>query len=163
MDRIWGQMLKLGGSLDPHACFLLERSLKTLALRMKKHNANAMELATWLENNERVEKVYYPGLSSYPQYNSAKELLHNGNSGMISFEIKGGDEAAIQFVKNVHLPKEATSLGGLESLVSLPFNTSQASLTKAQRREIGINDGLIRLSVGLEEINDIIKDIDQAF
>ena len=163
MDRIWGQMLKLGGSLDPHACFLLERSLKTLSLRMKTHNANAMELATWLENNERVEKVYYPGLSSYPQYNSAKELLHNGNSGMISFEIKGGDEAAIEFVKNVHLPKEATSLGGLESLVSLPFNTSQASLTKAQRREIGINDGLIRLSVGLEEINDIIKDIDQAF
>jgi methionine-gamma-lyase len=163
IDRIWGQMLKLGGILDPHACFLLERSLKTLALRMKTHNANAMELATWLENNERVKKVYYPGLSSYPQYNSAKELLHNGNSGMISFEIEGGDEAAIQFVKNVHLPKEATSLGGLESLVSLPFNTSQASLTKAQRREIGINDGLIRLSVGLEEINDIIKDIDQAF
>lgn len=162
VDRIWGQMLKLGGSMDPHVSFLLERSLKTLPLRMKAHNENAMELAYWLENHSLVKRVYYPGLDSYPFKENKEQLLKNGCSGMISFEVKGGDQGALDFVKQLKLPKEATSLGGLESLVSIPFNTSQASLTREQRRSIGINDGLVRLSVGIEDIEDLKQDINQA-
>ena len=124
-------------------------------------------------NNSYFE-ILRPGINTTIQDKGRNHLYHIGIavSGAIdqrNYKLANSlvgnqlDEAAIEFVKNVHLPKEATSLGGLESLVSLPFNTSQASLTKAQRRDIGINDGLIRLSVGLEEINDIIKDIDQAF
>ena len=162
IDRIWPQMLKNGGSMDPHACFMLERSLKTFALRMRTHNTNALELATYLENHPKIKKVYYPGLKSYDQYELAKTQLKGKSSGMISFEIEGGDEKAHALLKHLQLPKEATSLGGVESLISLPYNTSQASLTKKQQKEIGINDGLIRLSVGIEDIEDLITDFSQA-
>ena len=162
VDRVWPQLLKNGGSMDPHVCFLLERSLKTFALRMSTHNNNALALATYLENHSKIKRVYYPGLASHNQYELAKEQLQGKNSGIISFEIKGGDEKAHALLKNLNLPKEATSLGGVESLISLPYNTSQASLTKDQQKAIGINDGLIRLSVGVEEIEDLISDFNQA-
>ncbi len=162
IDRIWPQMLKNGGSMDPHACFMLERSLKTFALRMRTHNANALELATYLEDHPKIKKVNYPGLASYNQHELAKKQLKGKNSGMISFEIEGGDAKAHSLLKTLKLPKEATSLGGVESLISLPYNTSQASLTKEQQKEIGINDGLIRLSVGIEDIEDLITDFEQA-
>jgi len=162
VDRIWPQMLKNGGSMDPHVCFLLERSLKTLALRMRTHNANAFELATYLENHPKIKRVYYPGLASHNQHELAKEQLQGKNSGMISFEIEGGDHNAHALLNNLKLPKEATSLGGVESLISLPYNTSQASLTKEQQKAIGINDGLARLSVGVEDITDLISDLEQA-
>jgi len=162
VDRIWPQLLKNGGSMDPHACFLLERSLKTFALRMKTHNSNAMALATFLEKHPKIKRVYYPGLKSHDQYMLAQEQFKGKNSGMISFEIEGGDKNAHQLLKNLLLPKEATSLGGVESLISLPYNTSQASLTKEQQKTIGINDGLIRLSVGVEDIEDLISDFSQS-
>lgn len=162
IDRIWPQMLKNGGSMDPHACFMLERSLKTFALRMRTHNANALEFATYLENHPKIKRVYYPGLASHDQHELAKSQLKGKYSGMISFELEGGDEKAHLLLKKLHLPKEATSLGGVESLISLPYNTSQASLTKEQQREIGINDGLVRLSVGIEDIEDLITDFNQA-
>ena len=162
VDRLWPQMLKNGGSLDPHACFMLERSLKTFALRMRAHNANAMELAVYLENHPNILKVYYPGLASHNQYALALKQLKGRNSGMISFEIEGGDKNAHALLKLLKIPKEATSLGGVESLISLPYNTSQASLTKEQQKAIGINDGLIRLSVGVEDIEDLISDFNQA-
>jgi cystathionine beta-lyase/cystathionine gamma-synthase len=162
VDRIWPQLLKNGGSMDPHACFLLERSLKTFALRMKTHNSNALALASFLENHPKIKRVYYPGLKSHDQFKLAKEQLKGKNSGMISFEIEGGDKNAHQLLKNLRLPKEATSLGGVESLISLPYNTSQASLTKEQQKTIGINDGLIRLSVGVEDIEDLISDFNQS-
>jgi len=162
VDRIWPQMLKNGGSMDPHVCFLLERSLKTLALRMRTHNANALELSTYLENHPKIKRVYYPGLASHDQHELAKEQLQGKNSGMVSFEIKGGDANAHALLNNLKLPKEATSLGGVESLISLPYNTSQASLTKDQQKAIGINDGLVRLSVGVEDITDLISDLEQA-
>ena len=162
VDRLWPQMLKNGGSMDPHACFMLERSLKTFALRMRTHNANAMALATYLENHPNIKKVYYPGLASHNQHQLAKRQLKGKNSGMISFEIEGGDTNAHSLLKLLKLPKEATSLGGVESLISLPYNTSQASLTKEQQKAIGINDGLIRLSVGVEDIEDLISDFNQA-
>ena len=163
IDRVWPQMLKNGGSLDPHACFMLERSLKTFALRMRTHNANASELATYLESHPKIKKVYYPGLKSHNQHELAIELLKGKNSGMISFEMEGGDEKAHLLMQYLQLPKEATSLGGVESLISLPYNTSQASLTKKQQKGIGINDGLVRLSVGIEDIEDLITDFNQAF
>jgi len=162
VDRIWPQMLKNGGSMDPHVCFLLERSLKTLALRMRTHNANALELATYLENHPKIKRVYYPGLASHNQHELAKAQLQGKNSGMVSFEIEGGDANAHALLNNLILPKEATSLGGVESLISLPYNTSQASLTKEQQKAIGINDGLVRLSVGVEDIADLISDLEQA-
>lgn len=162
VDRLWPQMLKNGGSLDPHACFMLERSLKTFALRMRAHNANAMELAIYLESHQNIKKVYYPGLASHNQYALALKQLKGRNSGMISFEIEGGDKNAHALLKLLKIPKEATSLGGVESLISLPYNTSQASLTKEQQKAIGINDGLVRLSVGVEDIEDLISDFNQA-
>jgi cystathionine beta-lyase/cystathionine gamma-synthase len=162
IDRVWPQLLKNGGSMDPHACFMLERSLKTFALRMRTHNANALELATYLENHPKIKRVYYPGLKSHEQHQLAITQLKGKNSGMISFELEGGDEKAHLLMKHLQLPKEATSLGGVESLISLPYNTSQASLTKEQQREIGINDGLVRLSVGIEDIEDLITDFNQA-
>ena len=162
IDQIWGQMLKTGGSLDPHACFLLERSLKTFALRMRTHNSNAAQLAEFLEEQKEIVKVYYPGLKSHPQSELAKSLLKDRFGGMLSFEVKGGDETALKFIRALSLPKEATSLGGVESLVSLPHNTSQASLTKDQKTAIGINEGLIRLSVGAEDIEDLIRDMEEA-
>lgn len=162
VDQIWPQMLKSGGSLDPHACFLLERSLKTFALRMRTHNANALELATFLENQPEIVRVYYPSLKTHPQYELTKSLLKGKNGGMIAFEVRGGNKKAHELLKNLFIPKEATSLGGVETLVSLPYNTSQASLTKGQRIATGINDGLIRLSVGVEDIEDLINDFKQA-
>ncbi len=162
IDRLWPQMLKNGGALDPHACFLLERSLKTFALRMRTHNSNAFALATYLENHPKIKRVYYPGLVSHEQHHLAKKQLQGKYSGMISFEIEGGDTTAHTLLKRLKLPKEATSLGGVESLISLPYNTSQASLTKTQQKAIGINDGLIRLSVGVEDIEDLILDFNRA-
>ena len=162
VDRIWPQLLKNGGSMDPHACFLLERSLKTFALRMRTHNSNGLTLATYLENHPKIKRVYYPGLTSHSQHELAKKQLQGKNSGMISFEIEGGDVNAHALLSYLKLPKEATSLGGVESLISLPYNTSQASLTKDQQKAIGINDGLIRLSTGIEDIEDLISDFEQA-
>jgi len=162
VDRIWPQMLKNGGSMDPHACFLLERSLKTFALRMRTHNSNGLALAIYLENHPKIKRVYYPGLTSHSQHELAKEQLKGKNSGMVSFEIEGGDHNAHDLLYYLKLPKEATSLGGVESLISLPYNTSQASLTKDQQKAIGINDGLIRLSTGIEDIEDLISDFEQA-
>lgn len=162
VDIIWPQMLKNGGALDPHACFLLERSLKTFALRMKAHNKNGMELANYLENHDKIKRVYYPGLASHNQHKLAKKQLQGKNSGMISFEIEGGNKNAHALLKNLKIPKEATSLGGVESLISLPYNTSQASLTKEQQKSIGINEGLVRLSVGVEDIEDLKNDFNQA-
>jgi len=162
MDPVWSQMLKFGGSLDPHACFLLERGLKTFGLRLQAHNSNAHALAEFLETRDEIIRVYYPGLDSHPQHQLAKDTLL-GFSGMISFEIKGGDAVSALLCKLLKLPRLATSLGGVESLISPPHNTSQAGLMKSQLEEIGINDGLIRLSVGVEYIEDLKNDFMQAF
>lgn len=162
IDRIWPQLLKNGGSMDPHACFMLERSLKTFALRMRTHNENALKLAHFFETHDKIKRVYYPGLPSHTQHDLALAQMKGKYSGMISFEIEGGNTNAHKLLSYLKLPKEATSLGGVESLISLPYNTSQASLTKEQQKNIGINEGLIRLSVGIEDIEDLISDFKQA-
>jgi cystathionine beta-lyase/cystathionine gamma-synthase len=161
IDMIWPRLLNFGGSLDPHACFLLERGLKTLAVRMRAHEESATALARYLESHPRVKKVFYPFLESHPDYAVARRLLKNG-TGNITFVIEGGDAAALRLVNALHIPKQATSLGGVESLISLPFNTSQATFTSRQRAAVGIDPGCCRLSVGIEDAEDLIADFEQA-
>jgi len=161
IDMIWPRLLNFGGSLDPHACFLLERGLKTLAIRMRAHEESALALARYLEGHPRVKRVFYPLLESHPDRAVAQRLLRNG-TGNVTFFIEGGDAAALRLVNALTIPKQATSLGGVESLVSLPFNTSQASYTARQRARIGIDPGCVRLSVGIEDAHDLIADFELA-
>lgn len=161
VDMIWPRLLNYGGSMDPHAAFMLERGLKTLAIRMKAHQESALKLAEYLESHPKTSAVKYPLLASYPQRELAQKMLKNG-SGMITFEVEGGDQAAIKLLGFLTLARQATSLGGVESLVSLPFNTSHASSTLQQRINMGILPGCIRLSVGIEDADDLISDFKQA-
>ena len=161
IDRIWGQMLKLGGSLEPMSAFLLERGIKTLALRMKQHCESAALVATALQAHPAVAHVYHPSLPDYP-YPWVNDYCKHGYGGMVSFEVRGGDAAALKLMNLLAIPRMATSLGGVESLVSLPFNTSHSSLTHAQRKAIGIRPGLVRYSVGIEDPADLIADLDKA-
>ena len=162
IDKIWKKMVRFGGSMDPHQAFLLERGLKTFALRMKHHNENGEKLARYLEGHTMIKRVMYPGLESYSQKELAKGLLKRGSGGMVSFEVKGGNEVALEFMKKLRIIREATSLGGVESLVSMPFNTSHAGLTKKEKESMGIQPGLVRLSCGIEDPEDLIEDVDQA-
>jgi len=161
VDMIWPRLLSYGSSMDPHAAFLLERGLKTLPIRMRTHEINAVELANFLESHGKVLDVYYPGASNHPQHELATQTLNNFG-GMIAFVVKGGDEAALKLLEHLKLPKQATSLGGIESLISLPFNTSHAGYTSGQRNEMGILPGCVRLSVGIEDYQDLIQDFEQA-
>lgn len=161
VDMVWPRLLAYGGCLDPHACFMFERGLKTLAIRMAAHEKSAHSLATYLEQHVAVKRVFYPLLPSHPDYELATKVLNNGG-GMIAFEIAGGDAAALKLLTRLRIPKQATSLGGVESLVSLPFNTSHAGFTSKQRLDMGINPGCIRLSVGIEDAADLISDFEQA-
>lgn len=160
VDAIWPRLLAYGGCLDPHACFLLERGLKTLALRMRAHQQGALALAQFLETRPEVSHVSYPGLESHPDYELAQSLLAN-SGGMVTFAVKD-DASALRLLERLHLMRQATSLGGVESLVSLPFNTSHAAFTLEQRRRMGIPDGCVRLSVGIEDAGDLIADLADA-
>jgi len=160
MDAIWPRLLAYGGCLDPHACFLLERSLKTLPLRMRAHAEGAHALATFLQSHPKVCEVHYPGLPNHPDHALAKRLLSN-MGGMIAFAVES-DAAALKLLSRLHLMRQATSLGGVESLVSLPFNTSHAAYTADQRARLGIPQGCVRLSVGIEDPQDLMADLAQA-
>ena len=151
----------MGGTLDPHACFLLHRGTKTLALRVRQQNLSALELARALERHPAVARVNYPGLESHPQHARARELF-DGFSGMLSFELTGGQHAAERLVANVHLAIVAPSLGGVETLITLPATTSHAGLSRDDRDKIGITDGLVRVSVGIEASEDLIADFESA-
>ncbi|GLZ31340.1 cystathionine gamma-synthase [Lentzea sp. NBRC 105346] len=161
VDRVWNQMLKFGGSLDALPCFLLERGLKTLGLRMRAHTENAGRIAEFLAAHDRIRRVHHPSLPDYP-YPWLREYCPDGWGGMVSFELDGDDEDALKFLSRLTIPLVATSLGGVESLVSLPFNTSHSFLTVQQRREVGIEPGLVRFSVGVEDADDLIADLDRA-
>ena len=151
----------LGGSLDPHACFLLHRGIKTLGVRMAYHNESALKIATFLEAHPAVNKVNYPGLKSHPEHQRARELF-DGFGGMLSFELKGGVEAAEHFMHKITLPIVAPSLGGVESLITRPVTTSHSSVSPEDLKKLGISDSLIRLSVGIESTEDLIEDFEQA-
>ncbi|MET1255996.1 trans-sulfuration enzyme family protein [Aliikangiella maris] len=161
VDMVWPKLLNFGGNLDPHASYLLERGLKTLSIRMKAHEESAYALAQYLENHKQIKQVIYPKLASYPDAELALKQLKLGG-GMISFVVDGGDQAALNLLKHLKYVKSATSLGGVESLVSLPFNSSQASFTSSQREKMGIYPGCVRLSVGIEDPQDLINDFEQA-
>ena len=151
----------LGGSLDPHACFLLHRGMKTLAMRMKQHNESALKIARFLEKHEAVGTVNYPGLTSHPQHQRAEELF-DGYSGMLSFEPKGGMTAAELFMQNVSIPIVTVSLGGVESLLTRPAATSHSGMSPEDRGKLGITDGLIRVSIGIEDTEELIEDFGKS-
>lgn len=161
VEKITHKLNHLGGSLDPHACFLFQRGVKTLVLRLERQNRSAMALARFLENHPAVKKVNYPGLESHPQHALAKKWFR-GFGGMISFEIKGEMDDVTDFLNNLNIPLLAPSLGGVETLVVLPAVSSHASLTKAEREKIGISDTLVRVSVGIESAEELIADFKQA-
>ena len=151
----------LGGSLDPHACFLLHRGMKTLGVRVRYQNESTLKIARFLEGHPSVLEVNYPGLPSHPAHERARSLFE-GFSGMLSFEVKGGLEAAEGFRKKTTLTVIAPSLGGIETLLTRPATTSHAGLSPEERRRLGISDALIRMSVGIESPEDIIEDFEQA-
>ena len=161
VEKITHRLNHLGGSLDPHAAFLLHRGLKTLAVRMRQHNASALKIAGFLEAHPKVAKVNYPGLQTHPQHRLASQLFE-GYSGMASFELKGGVKAAETFMHNATLPLVAPSLGGVETLLTRPSTTSHSGMSSGDREKLGITDGLIRLSVGIESTQDLIDDFRQA-
>lgn len=161
MEKIIHKLNHLGGSLDPHACFLLHRGMKTLALRMKHQNESALKIATFLKNHPAIEKINYPGLENHPRYHRACDLF-DGFGGMLSFELKGGVEAAEGFIQKTTLPISAPSLGGTESLITRPVTTSHSGLSKENLQKLGISDSLVRLSVGIEATEDLIEDFKQA-
>ena len=151
----------LGGSLDPHACYLLHRGMKTLAVRVRFQNESALKIAKFLNDHDAVEKVNYPGLESHPQHARAAELFE-GFGGMLSFEVRGDTRAAEKFLKATKLPVIAPSLGGVETLLTLPAQTSHAGMSPKDRNALGITDGLIRMSVGIENTEDIVNDLNTA-
>ncbi len=151
----------LGGTLDPHACFLLQRGLKTLGVRVRQQCASAHRIAAFLSEHPRVDQVSYPGLPTHPHHARAKALF-DGFGGMLSFELSGGADAATRVSEATTLFINAPSLGGTESLITLPAKTSHVGLDSSVRRELGIADGLVRLSVGLEDCDDLIADLRAA-
>lgn len=151
-----------GAILSPFDSFLVLRGIKTLAVRMKEHEKNAQQVADYLQEHPKVKKVNYPGLKSHPQYELAKKQM-SGFGGMLSFEIVGGLKEAEQFLGNLKIFSLAESLGGVESLIEHPARMTHASVPPEIRKQIGITDSLIRISVGIENIDDLIKDLDQAF
>lgn len=152
----------IGAILSPFDSYLVLRGIKTLAIRMEKHNDNAMKIATYLESHSRVKKVNYPGLKSHPQYELARKQM-SGFSGVLSFEIDGGIREVKRFLENLKIFSIAESLGGVESLIEHPATMTHAYLSKDEREKIGITDSLIRVSVGLENVDDLIEDLDNAF
>lgn len=151
----------LGGILSPHEAWLLERSLKTLPLRVERHNRNGQRIAEFLSGHRAVAGVHYPGLPSHPGHAIAARQMR-GFGGMLSFELRGGLDAAKRFADRLRLVKLAPSLGGVDSLVSHPIFTSHAALSPEERRRTGIGDGMVRLSLGIEDAEDLIADLTQA-
>lgn len=151
----------LGGTLDPHACFLLHRGLKTLEVRVQRQNETALRLASALERHPAVAHVNYPGLRSHPGHTRARRLF-DGFGGMLSFEPKGGVRAAQRLMGRLELAIQAPSLGGVETLVTRPATTTHRGMTPEERARLGISDSLVRVSVGLEDAGDLIEDFRSA-
>ncbi|MBW2619238.1 MAG: aminotransferase class I/II-fold pyridoxal phosphate-dependent enzyme [Deltaproteobacteria bacterium] len=161
LKKITHKLNHLGGSLDPHACFLLHRGLKTLAVRMRYQNESALKMAQFLEGHRVVKRVNYPGLPSQASYERARDLL-DGFSGVLSFELKGGLEAAKRFMSQTTLPYEAPSLGGIETIMTRPSTTAHSGVSPQEREKMGIADDLIRVSIGLEATEDLRADFEDA-
>jgi cystathionine beta-lyase/cystathionine gamma-synthase len=161
IERIRHRMNHLGGCMDPHAAFLLNRGLMTLALRIRHQNQSTLRIAQFLQGHHAVAKVNYAGLESHPRHARARKLFA-GFGGVLSFELRGPTDQANQFMAKVQLPAVAPSLGGIRSLITRPAVTSHAGLSREERLHAGISDGLIRLSIGIEDTDDLIEDLEQA-
>ncbi|MCH8960463.1 MAG: aminotransferase class I/II-fold pyridoxal phosphate-dependent enzyme [Bacteroidetes bacterium] len=161
VEKISKKLKLFGGTLDPHACFLLHRGLKTLALRVRYQNESASRIAPFLDAHPLVEKVNYPGLATHAQHALARRLF-DGFGGMLSLEVQGGQEGAERFMQKLTVPILAPSLGGVESLATRPAATSHVDLTPEERQRLGVTDSLIRVSIGIEATDDLIADFEQA-
>lgn len=161
VEKITHKLNHLGGTLDPHTCFLLQRGIKTMAVRMGYQSQSALEIARFLEDQPQTEKVNYPGLESHPQHQRARDLF-DGFSAMMSFELKGDIDAADRFIHNTTIPTVAPSLGGVETLITRPATTTHSGLSLEDRESMGISENLIRLSVGIEATDDLIQDFERA-
>ncbi|PWJ64019.1 trans-sulfuration enzyme family protein [Rathayibacter iranicus] len=160
LDRIWAQALRFGGSAEAMTCYLVERGMKTLALRVAQQNRSAGEISKYLNTHPAVLEVAYPTL--HPETIPPFLREAPGFGGVVSFRASGGDRAALAVMKRLEIPRTATSLGGVESLVSMPTNTSHSSLTSGQKQLVGIQPGLVRLSIGIEGTTDILRDLEKA-
>ena len=161
IDKIIESSINYGGNLSEYTVWLLERSIKTLSLRVNKQNENAVKVAEYLSNHEKVNAVHYPGLKTHPDYELSTKQM-KGFGGMLSFELYNLEEAVL-FTRKIKLIKSAMSLGGVESTICSPSLTSHSKISKEEREKLGIFDGLLRFSVGIEDHNDIINDLKQAF
>lgn len=161
IDEVKQKMLLWGQAPDPFAAWLLERGLKTLGVRIQRHNENAMALARWCGTRKEISAVHYSGLPDHPDHATATRTM-TGFGGMMSIELAGGSRAADRFVRRLKLFRYAPSLGGVDSLVSEPRFTSHSHMTAAERAAVGIGDGFLRLSVGIESASDLVNDIEQA-
>jgi cystathionine beta-lyase/cystathionine gamma-synthase len=161
IDKIHSTRTTVGNCMDPHASWMLVRGLKTLALRVARQNENALRVAEFLSEHAKVQRVHYPFLKSHPQYAVAREQMRGGG-GMVSFEVEGTGEDARRASESMRLFTLAPSLGGVESLVSIPVLTSHAMIDPAQREKMGVTEQMIRLSVGIENVDDLIADLEQA-
>lgn len=161
IEEVRQKMMLWGGAPDPFACWLLERGLKTLDVRVKRQNENAMRIAQWCAERKEVRVVHYPGLPSHPDHEIATEHL-SGFGGMLAIELTGGARAAERFIRKLRLIRHAPSLGGVDSLVSEPRHSSHTHLTAEERARLGIPDGFLRLSIGIEDADDLIADLEQA-
>ena len=161
IERIRHKLNHLGGCMDPHAAFLLNRGLKTLALRVRYQNESTLRIARVLQARPEVERVNYAGLESHPRHARARDLF-SGFGGVLSFELRASAEQADQFMKRTTIPIIAPSLGGVQTLLTRPATTSHAGLSREERLRAGISDGLIRMSVGIEDTDEIIEDLESA-
>jgi cystathionine beta-lyase/cystathionine gamma-synthase len=161
IDEVRRKMTVWGQAPDPFACWLLERGLKTIDVRVRRQNENAMRVAEWCSKRPEIAKVHYPGLPNHPDHKIAKTLL-DGFGGMLAIELKGGGPAALKFVKKLQVFTYAASLGGVDSLVIEPRYSSHEHMSIEEREKIGIPDGFLRVSIGIENAEDLIGDIEQA-
>jgi len=161
MEQLWETRTTLGNCMDPHAAWLLVRGLKTLAVRVARQNENAQRVAEFLEQHAKVRRVHYPFLKSHSQYAIAREQM-SGGGGMVTFEVEGTGEDARRVSEAMRLFTLATSLGGVESLVSIPVLTSHAMISAEQRKKMGVTEQMVRLSVGIESADDLIADLEHA-
>lgn len=155
-------MINMGFNMDPTQAYMVIRGVKTLSIRVFKQQENAMQLAQWLEKHPKVEWVSYPGLPSHPQYEIGKKQMV-GPGSLISFGLKGGLEAGKKLMNNIHMILLAVSLGGVESLISHPASMTHSKMSKEAREKCGISDGLVRFAVGIEDVEDLKADLEQAF
>jgi len=161
MEQVWETRTTLGGTMDPHAAFLLLRGLKTLVVRVERHNQNALRVAQFLEKHARVKRVNYPFLASHPQRALAVQQM-SGGGGLLSFEVDGTAEETRRFTESLRMFALAPSLGGVDSLVTLPVVTSHAMVSPEERKQMGITEQLVRLAIGIENAEDLIADLEQA-